>query len=66
MSTHQVHMVNLNPNTMSYMMSLNLHNLTKFINDLIAHDPTWPAMPTKLPLDIPKFKGDLGKTPLTM
>jgi hypothetical protein len=31
-------------------------NLTKLTNDPILHDATWPAMPTKLPSDIPKFE----------
>jgi len=65
-STHQVHMANLAPNTMPYMASLNVPDLTNFFNDPISHDPTWPAMLTKLPLDIPKSKGNLGKNPLTM
>jgi len=48
---------------MFFMASLNLPNLSKLINDPIAHDPTWLAMPAKLPLDIPKFEGKLGEDP---
>jgi hypothetical protein len=43
---------------MPYLSSLNIHDLTKPTND-----PTWPNMPTKLPLDIPKFEGKLGDDP---
>ena len=31
------------------------------MNDPVAHDPAWPAIPTKIPLDIPKFKGKPGE-----
>ena len=40
-----------------YMVDLNFPNLSKLINDPIAHDPAWHAMVTKLPSDIPKFEG---------
>jgi hypothetical protein len=42
---------------------LNIPDLTKLTNDPILHDPTWPAMPTKLPSDIPKFEGKAGNDP---
>jgi hypothetical protein len=29
----------------------------------VSHDPTWPPVPTKLPLDIPKFEGKNGEDP---
>jgi hypothetical protein len=45
---------------MPYLASLNIPYLTKLTNDLILHDRTWPAMPTKLPLDIPKFEEKMG------
>jgi hypothetical protein len=48
------------PPQISYLDSLNIPDLTKLINDPILHDPTWPAMPTKLPSDIPKFEGKMG------
>jgi hypothetical protein len=38
-------------------------DLRKLTNDPILHDPTWPAMPTKLPSDIPKFEGKAGDDP---
>ena len=39
------------------MAGLNIPDLAKLINDPIHHDLAWPAMPTKFPLDIPKFAG---------
>lgn len=48
---------------MPYLASLNIPDLTKLANDPILHDPTWPTMPTKLPLDIPKFEGKVGDDP---
>jgi hypothetical protein len=51
------------PLQMPYLASLNIPDLTKLTNDPILHDPTWPAMPTKLPLDIQKFKGKAGDDP---
>jgi hypothetical protein len=51
------------PLQMPYLDSLNIPNLTKLTNDPILHDATWPAMPTKLPSDIPKFEGKAGDDP---
>jgi hypothetical protein len=51
------------PLQMPYLASLNILDLTKLTNDPILHDATWPAMPTKLPLDIPKFEGKAGDDP---
>jgi hypothetical protein len=48
---------------MPYLASLNISDLTKLTNDPISHDTTWPAMPTKLPSDIPKFEGKAGDDP---
>jgi hypothetical protein len=48
------------PLQMPYLASLNISDLTKLTNDPILHDATWPAMPTKLPSDIPKFEGKAG------
>jgi hypothetical protein len=42
---------------MPYLASLNILDLSKLTNDPILHDPTWLAMPTKLPPDITKFEG---------
>lgn len=43
------------------MAILNLLDLTKLTNDLVAHLPQWPPIPTKLPSDIPKFEGKSGE-----
>jgi hypothetical protein len=45
---------------MPYLASLNILDPTKITNDPILHDPTWPAMPTKLLSEIPKFEGKVG------
>ena len=46
-----------------FLAMLNLPDLSRLTNDSVAHDPAWPAVPTKLPLDIPKFEGKLGEDP---
>jgi hypothetical protein len=51
------------PLQMLYLASLNISDLSKLTNDPILHDPTWTAMPTKLPSDIPKFEGKAGDDP---
>jgi hypothetical protein len=51
------------PPPMPYLMSLNIHDLIKLMNDPILHDPTWHNMPTKLPSYIPKFEGKSGEDP---
>jgi hypothetical protein len=48
------------PLKMPYLASLNISDLINLINDLIFHDPTWPAMLTRLPSNIPKFEGKAG------
>jgi hypothetical protein len=37
--------------------------MSKLMNEPVSHDPTWPPVPTKIPLDIPKFKGKNGEDP---
>jgi hypothetical protein len=51
------------PLQMPYLASLNILDLSKLTNDPILHDPTWPAMPTKLPSNIPTFEGKAGDDP---
>jgi hypothetical protein len=59
--THTMDGTNPPPNIPTpYLASLQILDLTKLANDPILHDPTWSNMPTKLPLDIPKFEGKLG------
>ena len=42
-----------------FLATLNLLDLSRLMNDPEVHDLAWPAVPTKLPSDIPKFKGKL-------
>jgi hypothetical protein len=51
------------PLKIPYLDSLNIPDLSKLTNDPILHDPTCPAMPTKLPSDIPKFEGKANDDP---
>jgi hypothetical protein len=44
-----------------FLDTLNLPDLSKLMNDPVNHDPTWPRVPTKIPLDIPKFEGKNGE-----
>jgi hypothetical protein len=44
------------PPSMPYLVSLNIPDLTKLMNDPILHKPTWSNMTTKLPSNIPKFE----------
>jgi hypothetical protein len=46
-----------------FLATLNLPDLSKLMNDPVSHDPTWPHIPTKLPLEIPKFEGKNGEDP---
>jgi hypothetical protein len=65
-SGSQHNMAGANPNPplqIPYLASLNIPDLTKLTNDPILHNPNWPAMPTKLPSDIPKFEGKAGDYP---
>jgi len=47
---------NPNPN-LPFMEILNLPDLSKLVNDPIAHYATWMDMPKKLPSYILKFEG---------
>jgi hypothetical protein len=51
------------PQQFPYLYLLNLLDLTKLSNDPIFHNPAWPAMPTKLPSDIPKVEGKSAEDP---
>ena len=46
-----------------FLVTLNLPNLLRIMNDTVSHDPSWPAVPTKIPSDIPKFEGKVGEDP---
>ena len=40
-----------------FLDTLNLFDLTKLTNDLMAHLPQWIPIPTKFSLDILNFEG---------
>ena len=44
-----------------FLTTLNLLDLSRLTNDLVSYDPAWLAVPTKLPSNIPKFKGKPGE-----
>ena len=46
-----------------FLAKLNLPDLSRLMNDPVSHNPTWPVVPTKLPSDIPKFKGKASEYP---
>lgn len=46
-----------------FITILSLLDFNNLINDPLLHDPTWLAMPTKLPSDIPKFEGNPREDP---
>jgi hypothetical protein len=46
---------------LSFLVTLDLPNLSQLTNDPILHYPFWPVIPAKLPFDIPKFDGKPGE-----
>ena len=44
-----------------FLAMLNLPDLSRLMNDPVAHDPALPVVTTKLPSDIPKFEDKLGE-----
>ena len=44
-----------------FLATLNFPDLLKFTNDLFSHDPIWLVVPTNIPLEIRKFKGNNGE-----
>lgn len=53
------------PPKILFLATLNLLDLSKLNNVLIRHSLAWPPIPTKLPSDIPKFKGKVNEDPNT-
>jgi hypothetical protein len=49
--------------SLPFLATLNLPDLSKLMNNLMCHDPTWPPIPTKLPSEILKFEGKNGEDP---
>ena len=46
-----------------FLATLNSPDLSRLMNDPGSHDLAWPAVPNKLPSDIPKFEGKAGEDP---
>ena len=46
---------------LTFLTMSNLLDLSRLTNDPVAYDSAWPAVPTKLPSDIPKFEGKPGE-----
>jgi hypothetical protein len=46
-----------------FLATLDLPDLSRLTNDPIHHSTVWPAIPAKLPSDIPKFDGKSGEDP---
>jgi hypothetical protein len=46
-----------------FLVTLDLPNLSRILNDPIHHSPQWPVITDKLPSDIPKFDGKLEEDP---
>jgi hypothetical protein len=46
-----------------FLATLHFPYFSRLLNNSICHDPRWPPMPTKFPLDIPKFEGKPDKDP---
>lgn len=51
------------PQRLPFLATLNFPYLSKLTNDPIRYNPCWPLVPTKLPLNIPKFEGNIGEDP---
>jgi hypothetical protein len=58
--SHQYPQVN---RKLPFLATLDLPDLSRILNDPIRHSPQWPAIPAKLPSDIPKFDGKAGEDP---
>jgi hypothetical protein len=58
--SHQYPQVN---RQLPFLATLDLPDLSRILNDPIRHSPQWPAIPAKLPSDIPKFDGKVGEDP---
>jgi hypothetical protein len=58
--SHQYPQVN---RQLPFLSTLDLPDLSRILNDPIRHSPQWPAIPAKLPSDIPKFDGKAGEDP---
>ena len=46
-----------------FLATLKFLDLSRLTNDMVSHDLTWSFVPTKIPLEIPKFEGKSGEDP---
>jgi hypothetical protein len=46
-----------------FLVTLDLPDLSRILNDIILHSPYWSVIPAKLPSDIPKFDIRSGEDP---
>jgi hypothetical protein len=58
--SHQYLQVN---RQLPFIVTLDLPDLSRILNDLMRHSLQWPAIPAKLQSDIPKFDGKEGEDP---
>ena len=49
--------------SLHFLEILNLPGLSILMNDPVSHNLAWPAVPNKLPLNIPKFEGKASEDP---
>ena len=58
--SHQYPQVN---RQLPFLATLDFPDLSRILNDPIHHSPQWPAIPAKLPSDIPKLDGKAREDP---
>jgi hypothetical protein len=46
-----------------FLKTLHFPYLTRLLNDPICHNPSWPPMLTKFPMDIPNFEAKTNEDP---
>ena len=46
-----------------FLATLNLPELSRLMNDPVSHNLKWPTVPTNIPSNIPKFKGNASEDP---
>ena len=51
------------PTKLPFLVTLELPNLSKLMNDPIRHHFAWPPVSVKIPIDIPKFDGKTWEDP---